>query len=34
MPGNIQRQVEQVFEQPDLVKDVPAFCRGFGLDDL
>jgi len=21
-------------EQPDLVEDVPAHCRGLGLDDL
>jgi len=21
-------------EQPDLVKDAPAHCRGLGLDDL
>jgi len=33
IPGNIQGQVEQSSEQPDLVKDIPAHCRGVGLDD-
>jgi len=27
MPRNIQRQVGQASEQPDLVEDVPAHCR-------
>jgi len=27
-------QVGQGSEQPDLVEDVPAYCRGVGLDDL
>jgi len=30
----IQSQVGQNFEQPDLMKDVPAHGRGIGLDDL
>ena len=34
MPGNIQGQVGRNSEQPDLAEDVPALCRGFGLDDL
>jgi len=34
IPGNIQGQVGQGSEQPGLVEDVPAHCRGFGLDDL
>jgi len=36
IPGNIQGQVAQGSEQPDLVEDVPAHCRGmgFGLHDL
>ena len=34
IPGNIQGQVGQGSEQPDLVADVPAHCRGVGLDDL
>lgn len=29
IPGNIQGQVEQGSEQPDLVKNVPALCRGW-----
>ena len=28
IPGNIQGQVGQGSEQPDLVEDVPAHCRG------
>jgi len=32
LPGNIQGQVEWGFAQCDLVKDVPARCRGVGLD--
>jgi len=31
---NIQGQVGWGSEQPDLVEDVPAHCRGVGLDDL
>jgi len=34
IPGNIQDQVEWGSEKPGLVEDVPAHCRGFGLDDL
>ena len=34
IPGNVQGQVGQGSEQPDLVEDVPAHCRGVGLDDL
>ena len=34
IPGNLQRQVGWRSEQPDLVEDVPAYCRGVGLDDL
>jgi len=34
IPGNVQGQVRQDSEQPDLVVDVPAHCRGVGLDDL
>ena len=34
IPGNIQGQVGRGFEQPDRVEDVPAHCRGVGLDDL
>ena len=34
MAGNIQGQVGQASEQPDLVEDVPAHCRGVGLGDL
>ena len=34
IPGNIQGQAGRGFEQPDLVEDVPAHCRGVGLDDL
>jgi len=33
-PANIQGQVGQGSEQPDPVEDVPAHCRGAGLDDL
>jgi len=33
-PGNIQGQVGQGSEQPDLVEDVPAHCRGVGLGDF
>jgi len=34
IPGNIQSQVGQDSEQPGLVEDIPAHCRGVGLDDL
>ena len=34
IPGNIQDQVGQGSEQPDLVSGVPARCGGVGLDDL
>jgi len=34
IPGNIHGQVGWVSEQPDLPEDVPAHCRGVGLDDL
>ena len=34
IPGNIQDQVGQGSEQPDLVSGVPARCRRVGLDDL
>jgi len=32
--GNVQGQVGRGSEQPDLVEDVPAHCRGVGLDGL
>ena len=34
IPGNIQDQVGQGSEQPDLVSGVPARCGGVGVDDL
>lgn len=34
IPGNIQGQVGQASEQPNLVEGAPAHCRGIGLDDL
>jgi len=34
IPRNIQGQVGRDPEQLDLVEDVPAYCRGVGLDDL
>jgi len=34
LPGNIQGQVGWGSEQPGLVEDLPAHCRGVGLDDL
>ena len=34
IPGNTQGQVGWGSEQSGLVKDVPAHCRGIGLDDL
>jgi len=32
--GSVQGQVGQCFEQPDLLKDVPAHGRVFGQDNL
>jgi len=34
IPGNIRCQVGHGSEQAGLVEDVPAYCRGVGLDDL
>jgi len=34
IPGNIQGQVGRGSEQPGLVENVPAHCRGVVLDDL
>jgi len=34
IPANIQGQVGRRSEQPGLVEDVPAHCRGVGPDDL
>ena len=34
IPGNIQGQVGRGSEQRDLVENVPAHCRGVGLEDL
>jgi len=34
VPGNVQGQGGWGSEQPDQVEDVPAHCRGVGLDDL
>ena len=34
IPGKIQGHVGQGSEQPDPVEDVPAHCRGLGLDDF
>jgi len=34
MPGHMPGQVGRGSEEPELVEDVPACCRGFGLDDL
>jgi len=34
IPRNIKDQVGLGSEQPDLAEDVPAHCRGGGLDDL
>lgn len=31
--ANIQYQVGQGSEQPDLVEYIPTYCRGVGLDD-
>jgi len=34
IPGNIQGQVGQGSEKPDLVEDIHAGCRGLEPDDL
>jgi len=34
VPGSVQDEVGQGFEQPDLVDDVLANSRGVGLDGL
>jgi len=34
LPGSMHSQVGPGSEQPDLVEDIPAHCRGLGLDDL
>jgi len=34
IPGTIPGQAGWRSEQPGLVEDVPACCRGVGLDDL
>jgi len=34
IPGNIQGQVGWRSEQPGLAEDIPAHCRGVGLDGL
>lgn len=34
MKGNIQGQVGEGHEQPELFEDVPAQCRESGLGDL
>ena len=34
IPENTQGQVGSGSEQPGLVEDIPAHCRGAGLDDL
>jgi len=34
IPRNIQGQIGWGSEKPDLVEDVPAYCRGVGLDDF
>jgi len=34
IPDNIQGQAGRGSEQPGLVEDVPAHCRGVGLDGL
>jgi len=33
LPGSVQGQLGRDFEQPGLVKDVPAHCRKVALDD-
>jgi len=32
--GNVQAQVGRGSQQPALVEDVPAYCKGVGLDGL
>ena len=32
IPGNVQGQVGRGSEHADLAEDVPAHCRGVGLD--
>jgi len=32
--AHIQGQVGQGFEQPNLVEEVPAHCKGVGLDEF
>jgi len=34
IPGNVQGQAGWGSEHPDPVADVPAHCRGAGLDGL
>ena len=34
VPRRIEGQVGWGSEQPDLVEDVPAHCRGFGQNDF
>lgn len=34
IPGNIQGQAGHGFEEPDLGEDVPAYCRGTGIDEF
>lgn len=34
MPGNIQDQVGQGSEQPHLVEDFPAHCKGVRIGEL
>ena len=34
IPGSIHGQVGRGSEQPDLPEDVPAYCRGTGINDL
>lgn len=34
MPADIQGEAEQGSEQPDAEENVPALCRGTGLNDL
>jgi len=34
IPGNRQGHVGRGSEQADLIEDVPAHCRGVGLDGL
>ena len=34
VPRNVQDQVGQGSEQPDLIEDVTAHFRGIGLDDV